>query len=899
MATKGNSGQTFTQALVQVRDAGSSKAINNFVHTNPELAAQVTKLITPQIPKSFDQKGRQEVAMPRVDSVLQISQRISQKTSDAKAVMQLFPDVRLAAEILVVSTISPNDMFNQELIVSVPDNLYCGPIATTLQPLVKDYLERTYKLMEKLPDILYKTMFESGAYPVLVIPESSLDELINGEVQFSKEAAATKAGLFDARGRLQNTGLLGDDTPHGQSSGFGLESWTAKPAAVDYDRSEITVEHQDDSGVRKKAHTFIRVIDNPQTLKLPAFTAMARESAYNEAARKKQKSGSILNGLDDQALNDRELMAMLYQTTRRRTERMVKMKTQNETRRETIGRPLVLDLPAESVIPVISTSNEKDHVGYFIPVNSEGQPISRKESYDSFNSIKNNSNFANKDLTSSLLSKTAQYFTAKCDDLSLQQGARIFQDIVEASLMARLRNGVFGSEVDIASSPALYQMMLYRALQQKETQLLFVPAEMMTYFAMDYNEDGTGKSLIEDIRVLASARAQSLLARVVGGIKNAIGRTKVNVEIDETDSDRLGTFEMIKTEVLRQRSSIPAASSLVPNEIMAQNAALGIEFETTGGPGLPSTKVGFSENNSNYTRPDTDLDEILTEYLVTGIGVPPELVVQAKQMDFATIADNNNLLMAKRTEQKQKIIEPLLTKLVRNMTMADGIFMKELKETIRSNLDKVLKSESTPEELKTLKTSEDNIVHLLAMEFLSNFGLQLSRPNVKSRQNQLENMEIYEQMLTKALDAIIGPDAMDASIVGEEAANRAQGMYNSIKAALIRREMRNTAFADEALDISTLDDRGNVIHDIATEIHEHQKIVSSKILAIMKDSSVVASATDQELKQIQTPDSTEGGGSSIDGSDSSSTSDTSDSGGGMGDGMGMDDMGGFDDIPMS
>jgi hypothetical protein len=406
--------------------------------------------------------------------------------------------------------------------------------------------------------------------------------------------------------------------------------------------------------------------------------------------------------------------------------------------------------------------------------------------------------------------------------------------------------------------------------------------------------------LIEDIRVLASARAQTLLARVVGGIKNAIGRTKVNVEIDDADSDRLGTFEMIKTEVLRQRSSIPAASSLVPNEIMAQNAALGIEFETNGGPGLPATKVGFSETNSNYTRPDTDLDEVLTEYLITGIGVPPELVVQAKQMDFATIADNNNLLMAKRTEAKQKIIEPQATKLIRTMTMADGTFMQELKDTIKSNLSKVLESESTPEELKKFKDKPEYLIHLLAMEFLSNFGLELSRPNVKSRQNQLENMEIYEQMLTKALDAVIGPDAMDASIVGEEAANRAQGIYNSVKAALIRREMRNTSFADEALDIATTDERGNVINDVMAEIKQHQKIVAENILDLMKDTSLVASASDQELKKITTPESTEGGGGSIDGSDGSTGgSDTSGGGGDDLDGGMGGDMGGFDDIPMS
>ena len=141
MATNGKPGQTVTQALVQVRNAGTSQSISNFVHSNPELAAQVTKLLQPKTPKTFDGKGRQEVTAPRVDSVLQISQRISQKSTDAKAVMQLFPDVRLAAEILVVSTISPNDMFNQEIVVTVPDNLYCGPLATTLQPLIKDYIE--------------------------------------------------------------------------------------------------------------------------------------------------------------------------------------------------------------------------------------------------------------------------------------------------------------------------------------------------------------------------------------------------------------------------------------------------------------------------------------------------------------------------------------------------------------------------------------------------------------------------------------------------------------------------------------------------------------------------------------------------------------------------------------
>lgn len=899
MANDNSKGQSFTSALVGVKDSGSTKAIGALVNQNPELVAQVTKLLTPTRPKAFDSKGQQEVTMPRIDNVLQINQKIAQKTVDAKAIMQLFPDVRLAAEIMVVSTISPNDMFNQDINVVVPDNLYCGPLIDMLQPLVKEYMQKTYKLSEKLPEIFYKTMFETGSYPILIIPESSLDDIINGKSTFSRESAKG-TDLFDDNFHLRQLGLLGapDAVPGaGEFKALSAESFDKRERNLSYDRTEVRIDAE------SKVKSYVRAVDNPQVVKMNTFTSIAREAAINQSRKKNNRVGSIYSGLNEDALNDRELMGLLYQSTRRGVERLVKVKNQNEMTRFSVGRPLVLPLPPGSAVPVVASGNPQEHVGYFVPINAEGQPINLVRDYDSYGSLTKNQQFgSNKDLTSHLLSKTASYFGAKCDDLSLQQGARIFQDIVEADMLARLRNGVYGSEVEISSAPLVYQMMLFRALQQKETQLLFIPADMMVYFALDYNEDGTGKSLLEEIRTIASARAQSLLARVVGGIKNAVGRTKVNVEIDEKDSDRLGTFEMIKTEVLRQRSSIPTANSLAPNEIIAQNAMLAIEFETTGGPGLPSTKVGFSENNSNYTRPDTDLDDMLTEYVITGVGVPPELVAQAKQTEFATIADNNNLLMAKRTESTQKIFEPQLTKLLRTILMADGTFINEAKEVIKKNIAKVLETETTPQELKSFKDKPDQVVHLLLMEFLSNFELGLARPDVKSRQTQLENIELYEQTITKAMDAVMGPDCTDPAVVGEEAANKAKALYAAIKAAFIRREMRNTSFADEVLDIASEDERGNVLNDIMSEVTRHQQTVSKKILVVTKQTVPVAQATDLELSKLQTATPEVSGGNSLDG-DGASPSSFGDGGGESGGGGG--DLGGglgddLDlDIPMS
>ena len=72
----------------------------------------------------------------------------------------------------------------------------------------------------------------------------------------------------------------------------------------------------------------------------------------------------------------------------------------------------------------------------------------------------------------------------------MKQMVSTYQDVVEADLLARLRNGIYSSSAKIASNQEIFRIMLSRSLAGDMTQVLWVPKELLTYVAFEYDEDG-------------------------------------------------------------------------------------------------------------------------------------------------------------------------------------------------------------------------------------------------------------------------------------------------------------------------------------------------------------------------------------------------------------------------
>lgn len=866
------SNKTPASYLVQARQSGEQSSILSLTRTNPGLIAQITKLQTPIMPPMHNSKGQRTPQVPLQAELQNISASVSQKDSDAETQMQLFPEIKLACEILVASVMSPNDMYTEELSFSINDGLHCQPLQASLIPLVKTYLTEKYNLLQTLPEILKEALFGSGSYALAVIPESSVDDLINGDVALSKESMSIH---MEDNGRFKPVGYLGGGLNKvDKGSNFSIESFVA---AERFGAQNLTPSQMvfADNGVEIQV-PHLTVTDNPDALKLPSIIDRQREELQITLTNKRLGLESVMGskntspGLMDRKINDRELTALLYRNTRRKQVPMVKIKTGNEVSRYTVGAPLILHLPSESVIPCFPPGQPQHPVGYYVVLDSEGNPLSRKNHKDHFENMrnlgKNTAGNTNGDMSSFLMNKAGQAFGGNCSDSSFVQASRIYADLVEADLLARLRNGVFGNEVTISNNQEVYRLMLARALSKQNTQVLFIPRDMLTYFAYQFNDDGTGKSLLEDTRMLGAMRAQLLFVRVMGAVKNAIGRRLVNITVDEDDPDPRATRDQVIAEVVRATQHVSPASSLNPSDVLNQVQTMGLEFQTSGNPGLPDTKVEFSEHNSSHQPPDESLDEDLRKRILGGVGVPPELVDDASRPEFASVAATSHLLLAKRVRTIQEAIAPMITKAARSLVSADGTFVIELKKVITENLSTITEQENLPEELVELKNNPSLLVHVLAMEFLSNFNATLAKPDVKSMQTQLEAVTVHEEIYDKVIGYFISNDVLDASIIGEEASARLDAMKGAAKAAYMRRWLASNGIVPEIFELVTISEDGRPAFDVKADMTQHTEAIALSILGVLKKTTPVAAASDLELSKLKT-EAPSGGDDSTGGSD--------------------------------
>lgn len=854
------------------------------------LAALLSKVITGPRPPAYDHSGNRAPEAPNTNELRKTAEQTSRNMADNQTVMQTLPDIELSIQILVSSVLSPKDMMTTELTYMPPDGLLPPDVAGSMTTRLKEHFEHDYKIKPLLPVMLRDILAEKGSYVAAVIPENSIDDVINNSRKISLESLSEH---LNGDGTMRSWGLLGPTnkpTPSKQQTNPGLSmEWFNTDISTDQVDPRITLE----ADFKTPVETFLTVTDNAGILKLPEISHRIREQRITNAIKSKALNSLSMEHVSMLAtesvkLNDRELTGLLFKDKQYSYTPITAMKTQEQLARRTVGNPLILHLPSDSVIPVYVPGSTDKQIGFFVLLDADGNPLTSNPDVDHYRKLSDRmsggGNFA-----SAMLNKVSDNMNGfNCANReSLDYSARVYGNMVEQDLLARLRNGAYGNGVAIAKKEEVYRMMFARALAKQHTQMLFMPIELVTYFAFRFSPDGIGKSLLDDMKILSGLRAMVMFANVMAGVKNSIGRTKVVLKVDEDDPDPLKTLERMKHDFLRNRSSNFPIGTNNPSDINDFLVAANIEFTHEGHPGLPDVSVDVSESNSNYTKPDTEMEESLRKQSIMAMGLPPATVDASYEADLATSVVTNNILLSKRVMQIQEMFLPLLNDHLRKVAMNSETLLTDLRKILEDNYEKLAKrmlkkmgQSINGDPKNTANLSKEYVIQQTLHDFIMRFEVSLPRPNSVTLENQMDALEKFTKALDAGLDAYISTNFLTSATMGDMQ-EHVDNLKEVIKAYYIRRWMAENGCLPELAELTTTDEEGKPVVDIYKAQVDHIAAITKSLTFFMEGITPVKQAANVVNEKLNDNDTTE----------SSSTPTSSDSGGDDTGSGGSDDFG--------
>lgn len=903
---------------------------------NPQVEAILRKLV-PDIERgtaSTAKTANGEITLPDPAYLKQISATIAQDTTDATSLKQLLPDMELVESLLIAGIMSPKDLTNGEISFSVDPSVFDLPVTGELLDVIREAFTTEYDLKALAPKMLRKALFESGSYPAIIIPENSLDELINGQAVYSNESVTKLSQpLYDPLTKaVSSLRFLGEGvamdahgvprTPKARSS-VSLEALTpfSSPAPIDPHPATLGAAYA----------PYVSIVDNFNLLKVPLLKlakqhAQVRDRLYRRGAPGLE-SGNYDYVLGGKQMNASHVTSSIIQTVR----------TKDMISRPTVGNPLVLAVPSESVIPIFI--NKDEHLGYFILLDQDGNFLSTSNRRDIYNDLSVQDGGAGSSLQgSSQMIQMAKNLSIGVNPVETKDSNKmvhIYGELLERELKTRLANGLGEGNFALGATDEIYRIMFARSMHRAQTQILYVPSELMVYAAFDYADNGTGRSLVEKSKIIGSMRAMLTFSGLMAGIKNSVSRQSVNIEVSENDPDKAKTVARIMDEYTRRRNvTMPFVASDPADMISYLNMA-GVEFNVTGS-GIPQTKVNVEDKVSNRAHVDKELSDELRDRHYMAFNLTPEMVTQSNNADFATTLILQNQMTAKRILQMQEQFEPHLEKFVKTVTTNSALYLNRLRKAVRQALDSIKEEaheeaqdkadavdqgtpapgdqttdaakEKTPAPApppapakpESTLSEEDKTaaVERIVFAFIDAIQVRLPRPDTQTITAQAKAFDDYADALDKALATILDPAFLTDGALGD-LAGRLDEVKASLRAYYLRRWISSNGFLTELTQIYTLNEEGTPEGEVGKEAAKYAGIIAKTMEGYLEGVGPVKrkigkaldalnlAFPEANLTQATSPSGGDGG---FGGSDTGT--DTGDQGGG-GDG----DLGGDSGLP--
>lgn len=742
----------------------------------------------------------------------QVFRKTSQASSDIRNIFKILPWMHLPREILISSIVSPGDM--AEIVLNISNSLegLSPSLSSKLDKTLKDFFFDEVSLESKIYDWVDEAMVSVGAHPIMIIPEASLDKIINGELQDTSFESVASYGNEFVDGWYRSKGILGVplNTPKKMEYvSFESAIRAGHSNAKDMHTIKYPVKCNKTNKVLNLNSNFI-VTDN-----LAAFRKPFVDEVMQSKAIEKAYGTTAFESIKNKFYSDMDIKKQFFRKPK--STKVNRLEVVPITKAEAnleLGHPLTYHLPSESVVPIFVPGDSSNHTHYLVIADRKGYPVSYLNPSDYYQEVRGLMEGGDSSSGEVIrMAKQALGGNSHVNNADIDRLTQLHSNIIETDIINRIRTGLTGGEVDFNMPTTVKRLMLARALANKRTTLIVVPADYMIYMAYKFNEFGVGTSILEDGKDWLAQTAAVHVAHVLGSIQNAIPGKDINIEIDPDDGTPAETAAFMAQEALALQYrefpySIGSAAGLTE-----QLQLSGFNINVSGNPRYPETKATVSARDSSQVDIDTSFKESLDNDIIKLFGLTTEMVSNVDQPDFATTAVNNSLMLLKRVMVAQAKTNPFLTDYVRLFTYNSGILLKRLIDIVEDNK-------------RDMPEGYSNVLELVE-GYINSVTCKLPKPQTDNLTKQAEALE----ELDKALDVFLDAHFKEEYLAGFdnpalEAAFTV--LRESFKGMLMRKWMRDRGIFRD-LDIFTTAEDGSMLASLNEEMVNYTTVMRESI----------------------------------------------------------------------
>ena len=389
------------------------------------------------------------------------------------------------------------------------------------------------------------------------------------------------------------------------------------------------------------------------------------------------------------------------------------------------------------------------------------------------------------------------------------------------------------SEVTFDKYESIATCMFYRMLENKETSLVFVPEQLITYIAFDYRDNGCGRSLIENAEFTLSLMVALLTTNLMAQMKNAVAKQEIEVTFDEDETNQHQLIEQIKNAAL-MKSQINLTSN--PADVIRAVTDQSISIKAVKHPNNPGFDITRTYTTDQMPVADTELLEKLQAWLTNTFGIPHSVFNQLDDAEFSRSIATSNLFFTQLIRSYQKVVCRFFTDFIKlnlkySPTMQEGI-SKILNNHINGRKSSLENELDTPinDGGKDIKGDQLDIQKTLT-EVISKVELSLPQPNIAPNQAHYNVVRDFKEILDGIVDNLYPDEIIHTD--DQDGLNGLKVLKSMIKSnmtkTLLERIGLSTGLEIEELDDFLISNRDTLIAINRISRNINQDITKDKV----------------------------------------------------------------------